>query len=62
VGEQDLNGVSTSLGYDLGNRLTTVTDAAGRAIRFTYASNAKIATATDPLGRVVGYGYEGQAT
>jgi YD repeat-containing protein len=54
---KDRNGVTTTLGYDVAGQLTTVTDAAGRALTFTYLAG-RVATATDPAGRKVSYSYD----
>jgi RHS repeat-associated protein len=52
----DRNGNTTTLTYS-GTLLTTVTDAVGRSITFTYDSLGKITSATDPLGRAWKYAY-----
>ena len=59
LAEKDRNAMTTTLNYDTGNRLTTVTDAAGRTLTFGYGSNGRVATATDPAGRQVSYSYDG---
>ena len=54
----DRNGNTTTLTYT-GANLTTVTDAVGRSLNFTYDSSSRISTLTDPLGRIWRYTYEG---
>jgi RHS repeat-associated protein len=56
IAEEDLNGYVTQLAYDAQSRLTTVTDPAGRTLRFGY-TGSQVTSVTDPAGRVVRYEY-----
>ncbi len=49
---------TTTLAYVSG-RLSTVTDAAGRTLTFSYGTNGKVSGVADSTGRSVGYGYDG---
>ena len=49
---------TTTLSYASG-RLSTVTDAAGRTLTFSYGTNGKVSGIADSTGRTVGYGYDG---
>ena len=58
LSEADLNGYTTTLGYNGSGQLATVTDPAGRAITLSYGANGLISGAADSGGRSVGYGYD----
>jgi RHS repeat-associated protein len=49
---------TTNLAYT-GGDLSTVTDAAGRTLTFSYGPNGKVSEIADSTGRTVGYGYDG---
>ena len=49
---------TTTLAYSSGV-LSTVTDAAGRTLTFSYGTNGKVSGIADSTGRSVGYGYDG---
>ncbi len=49
---------ATTLAYSSG-RLSTVTDAAGRTLTFSYGGNGKVSGIVDSTGRSVAYGYDG---
>ena len=55
--EADLNGNTTSLAYNGGGELETVTDPAGRKLKFAY-TGTHITSVADPLGRTVRYSYD----
>jgi RHS repeat-associated protein len=52
----DTNNNTVTLAYS-GNNLTSVTDAVGRSLNFTYDSGGRITRVTDPLGRNWDYTY-----
>lgn len=54
----DSSGVGLSMSYAAG-RLATVTDAAGRVVRFTHDTDGRLTRAELPDGRAVTYGYTG---
>lgn len=54
----DTNNNTVTLSY-LGNNLTSVTDAVGRSLTFTYDGSGRITRVTDPLGRNWNYTYVG---
>ena len=56
LSETDANGNVTTLQYT-GSNLTSITDAVGRDLDFTYNTDGTVATATDPAGHVVHYDY-----
>lgn len=58
--QTDLNGYTTTLGYNTSNQLTTVTDPAGRTLALGY-TGSHLTSATDPVGRTVSYGYNDTA-
>lgn len=53
---QDLNGYVTSLGYNAGGQLSSVTEPAGRAFAVAW-SGSHIASVSDPTGRQVQFQY-----
>lgn len=53
----DLNGNGVTLTRDGADRVTAVTDGAGRALTFSY-DGARLAAAMDPVGQVVSYAYD----
>jgi YD repeat-containing protein len=55
----DRNGNTTQLSYDASNRLTTVTDAAGRHLYFTYTGNV-VTQVTSDFGTALSYNYDAQ--
>lgn len=56
----DRNGNTTSLAYDGINRLTTVTDAAGRHLYFGYSGSSTLATSvTSDVSLTLAYAYDG---
>jgi YD repeat-containing protein len=56
----DRNGNLTQLSYDASNRLTTVTDPAGRHLFFNYAASSNlVSTVTSDVGITVSYAYDG---
>jgi YD repeat-containing protein len=56
----DRNGNTTSLTYDGTNRLTTVTDAAGRHLYFGYSgSSTLVSTVTSDVSLSLAYAYDG---
>src|SRR5207247_2450929 len=59
----DRNGNSVSLTreqvFQL-NKITQITDPAGRTFALAYDTQGRIASVTDPIGRVVGYAYDDQ--
>jgi RHS repeat-associated protein len=57
----DTNNNTVTLSYS-GNNLTSVTDAVGRALSFTYDGSGRITRVTDPLGRHWDYAYSGAGT
>jgi RHS repeat-associated protein len=54
----DTNNNIVTLSYT-GNNLTSVTDAVGRSLTFTYDGSGRITRVTDPLGRFWNYSYVG---
>jgi len=54
----DTNSNTVTLSYT-GNNLTSVTDAVGRSLLFTYDVSGRITRVTDPLGRNWNYTYTG---
>jgi uncharacterized protein RhaS with RHS repeats len=55
----DRNGNATSLTYDqVTNRLTTVTDAAGRHLYFSYESGSLVTSVTSDFGVSLSYQYD----
>jgi YD repeat-containing protein len=57
----DRNGNATQLTYDGTNRLTTVTDAAGRHLYFNYSGSSRLVTSvTSDIGLTMTYAYDGQ--
>lgn len=56
VSETDLNGYATTLGYNAGNQLTSITDPAGRSLSLAY-TGTQLTTVTDPIGRHVSFAY-----
>jgi RHS repeat-associated protein len=56
--KSDLNGETTTVGYDGSGNLSTVTDPAGRHLHFTVVKG-RIASARDDAGRQVDYSYNG---
>ena len=58
----DRNGNTTQLTYDAVDRLTTVTDAAGRHLYFSYASQTSflVTSVTSDFGVSVTYSYDGE--
>lgn len=58
----DRNGNTTQLSYDAINRLTTVTDPAGRHLYFSYASESSflVTGVTSDFGVSLTYAYDGQ--
>lgn len=54
----DTNSNTVTLSYT-GNNLTSVTDAVGRSLIFTYDVSGRITRVTDPLGRIWNYSYVG---
>jgi YD repeat-containing protein len=58
----DRNGNTTSLSYDTGGRLTTVTDAASRHLYFTYGSGSSylVTGITSDIGVSLSYAYDSQ--
>jgi RHS repeat-associated protein len=57
ISESDRNGYTTKLVYNDTGQLTTVTDPAGRSLKFTY-TGSQLASVTDPIGRKVGFAYD----
>jgi len=66
----DRTGRTQTLAYDLPlasggdddpETLDTVTDDAGRQLRFTHDANKRITTVTDPAGGIITYGYDAQS-
>jgi RHS repeat-associated protein len=57
----DTNNNTVTLTYT-GNNLTSVTDAVGRSINFTYDGSNRITRITDPLGRNWDYSYTSAGT
>ena len=58
----DRNGNTTSLSYDATNRLTTVTDPAGRHLYFNYPNNSYlVSSVTSDVGLTVTYTYDAQS-
>jgi RHS repeat-associated protein len=57
VKEVDLNGYLTSLAYNPGGQLATVTDPAGRTLTFAYAGS-HLTGVTGPMGRAWAYAYD----
>ncbi|MHB8575189.1 MAG: RHS repeat-associated core domain-containing protein [Dehalococcoidia bacterium] len=53
----DRNGNATTLSYDTGNHLTTVTDAGGRSLSLGYSGD-QLTSVADSAGRTVHYGYD----
>lgn len=53
----DRNGNTTTYNYTSGN-LTSVTDAVGRSIVFTYNAPGQVSEVRDPLGRITKYDYD----
>ena len=49
---------TTTLAYSSGH-LSTVTDAAGRTLTYSYGTNGKVSGIADSTGRSVAYGYDG---
>lgn len=58
VATTDVNNNTVTLSYT-GNNLTSVTDAVGRSLSFTYDGSNRITRVTDPLGRNWDYTYTG---
>jgi YD repeat-containing protein len=57
----DRNGNATQLSYDGTNRLTTITDPAGRHLYFGYPSGSNLVTSvTSDVGLTLTYGYDAQ--
>jgi YD repeat-containing protein len=58
----DRNGNATTLSYDSGGRLTTVTDPASRHLYFNYANGSTplVSSVTSDLGITVSYAYDTQ--
>jgi YD repeat-containing protein len=57
----DRNGNTTQLAYDGTNRLTTVTDAAGRHLYFNYSGSSSLVTGvTSDVGLTLAYSYDTQ--
>jgi len=56
----DRNQNITTLSYNPGGQMTTVTDPFGRTLQFTYNSSNKVSSVTDPLGRVTTFQYDPQ--
>jgi YD repeat-containing protein len=58
----DRNGNVTQLSYDTSNRLTTVTDPAGRHLNFNYGSGSTnlVSTVTTDFGMTLSYTYDTQ--
>lgn len=57
----DRNGNTTHLTYDGTNRLTTVTDAAGRHLYFNYSGSSRLVTSvTSDVGLTLTYAYDSQ--
>ena len=54
---KDLNGYLTVLTY-AGTQLSTVTDTAGRQLRFAFGANGLVSSVTDPMNHVVQYTYD----
>jgi RHS repeat-associated protein len=54
--QTDLNGYATTLAYNVGGQLSTVTDPASRSLTFTWAG-ANLTQVSDPIGRTVSYAY-----
>lgn len=58
----DRNGNTTTVGYDANGRLSTVTDAAGRQLTFSYGSSGNLVTSvTSSVGISLTYSYDSQA-
>lgn len=59
----DRNGNTTSLSYDATNRLTTVTDPAGRHLYFNYPNNSSylVSSVTSDVGLTATYTYDAQS-
>ena len=55
----DRNGNATTLTYNGGGQLTTITDPASRTITLTYNGEGFVESAKDPMKHVVKYTYEG---
>ena len=53
----DKNNNTVTLVY-AGNNLTSITNTAGRVIRFSYNANNSLTNITDPLGRTVQFAYD----
>ena len=53
--------LAASGGDDDPETLDTVTDAAGRQLRFSYDTHKRIAIVTDPAGGLITYGYDAQS-
>jgi len=56
LSEQDLNGYTTTLGYNGTSQLATVTDAGGRQLKFIW-TGTHISGVSDPLGHSFTYTY-----
>lgn len=52
----DLNGYVTTLAYNAGGQLSTVSDPGSRSLTFAWTGN-NLTSVTDPIGRVVGFAY-----
>jgi RHS repeat-associated protein len=51
-------GKVTSLGYDLANRITAVTNANNEIVRQSYGVTGELLSLTDPKGQVTSWGYD----
>ena len=57
----DRNHNVTTMTYNAGGLLATVTDPFGRTLQFTYNAQNKLSSVTDPLGRTTTFQYDAQA-
>jgi len=55
--QTDLNGYTTTLSYANG-ALSSVTDAEGRSLTFSYNTSGRLASVTDPASRSVSFSYD----
>ncbi|HEY8636388.1 MAG TPA: RHS repeat-associated core domain-containing protein [Candidatus Limnocylindrales bacterium] len=53
-----IDGATTAVGYDGQSRLTSITDPAGRATSFAWATGGLVTSETDPLGGVTRFTYD----
>lgn len=54
----DDSGLSLSLVYDAGNRVTSVTDPMGRTVRYAYDGSGRLTQFADPMGFTENYTYD----